>query len=37
MHFVRIPWSWPLYSEAGYYGYRHGLAIGPMLLFWGRP
>ena len=36
MNIIRIPWSWPMFSEASYYGYRWGFAVGPWLVFVGR-
>lgn len=32
---VRVPWSWPLLSwgDAGYYGRRWALTIGPLIIF----
>lgn len=37
MQIIRIPgWHWPSYGRAEYYGRRHGLTIGPMLILWGQ-
>lgn len=36
MQVLRIP-SWGFeYGEARYYGWRHCVHIGPLLIFWGR-
>ena len=34
MQIMRLP-GWGLsYCDAGYYGWRHSLHIGPFLIFW---
>ena len=37
MVYLWLPrWHWPEYGEARFYGWRHSLVIGRLMVFWGR-
>lgn len=28
-------WHWPDYSDAIFYGWRHAVVVGPLMILWG--